>query len=457
MIFSVPSVPCELSAVPVRHSLSGFAIIDLGWEPWHVALRKASTAERYAARRQPCRFTDLITYDAILDRLAGPRVAPPADGSLPWWKPEPPEDLGEKPYEGYGYLEGNKLYVVTHAQLVQRLAQVPGTAAVWTPETAALARPEDVPSLHADVHQHVRQGVRKHAIRAALLTAAMVVVMVVLWLAWDVGFRTIFAVIGVFAAVETLTAVHQLRGTRTFDPMSFPRAREGGRHAAWLLAQPVPHSRWLAGCIIAVAVVGFFADERALAVAGLVKDRVWAEPFRLLTAAMLHVSFLHAWFNVPALFWIGRMVEVHTPRARVGLVFLVSALGGTLLSAAVDPRTSVGASGGILGMVGYLVVMAHRRPEELPEGYGRTLRSVIVGTAALGILGVAFIDNAAHLGGFVAGMALGRVLTGYDVGHEPRWLRAAGWAALAVLTATALATILLIFFDPLGSAAALEP
>jgi hypothetical protein len=73
------------------------------------------------------------------------------------------------------------------------------------------------------------------------------------------------------------------------------------------------------------------------------------------------------------------------------------------------------------------------------------------------VLGASFIDNAAHLGGFAAGVALGRVLADHDEsGREPRGLRAAGWVALGVVTLAALAAILLVFFDPLGSAAALK-
>jgi membrane associated rhomboid family serine protease len=398
----------------------------------------------------------LISYEGILDRLAGgARATLTPDAPVPSWRPEPPEELGEKPAEGaYGYLVGDKRQVSTAEGVAERLAESPGIPAVWTPETAALTRPEDVPSLHAAVHQRMRRALRKAAVGAGVVAAVMAAVVVGLWLVWDVGLGSLFAVIGMIAVVEMLQALGSLHGLRTFDPGIFPRARQAGRHAVWLMARPAPHTQWLAGWLVAVAAVGIVVDDRALAVAGLVKDRVWAEPFRLVTAALLHVHFFHAWMNVPALLWLGRLVEAHTPRARVALVFLVSALGGTLLSAAIDPRTSVGASGGILGLVGYLVVMAHRRPGELPDGFGRVLRSAVAATAALGVLGISFIDNAAHLGGFAAGMALGRAMSSYDEGDEPRWLRAAGWAALGVVTAAALATLLLVFFDPLGSAAA---
>jgi hypothetical protein len=69
------------------------------------------------------------------------------------------------------------------------------------------------------------------------------------------------------------------------------------------------------------------------------------------------------------------------------------------------------------------------------------------GTAVLGVLGFAFIDNAAHAGGLAAGLLAGRALVpaGGDL-PEPAWLRAAGWAALAVVTAVAAFTFALVFY-----------
>lgn len=404
-----------------------------------------------------------MTPEAILGRLAGSARpahpdAPPPD--VPAWKPEPPLEPVEKPDHPYGYrLAGGETRLCSRIELTSQVTENPGVAAVWTPETeGALAHPEDVPWLLAEVRRNVREKARAGAINYTIITVLLAgVTGVALW-QWGLGaFRSLFYLFAVLAAMEAVSHAARLRATGGFGAADFTREREEARYTLWLRGRPATISTWLAGCMVAVTVVAFIPDDRAVAVAGLVKDRVWEEPFRLVTAAVLHVQVFHLWMNALALYYLGRLMEAHASPPRLPLVFLLSALGGSLASAVLHPGASVGASGGILGLVGYMVVLTHRRAHEFPRGYLRRMGLVVGGTALLGALGFAIIDNAAHAGGFVAGLLLGRVLVSAEPNPEPEpaWLRAAGWISMVIVAAAAAMTIILIISDPLGSAAGL--
>ncbi|MCV4726153.1 rhomboid family intramembrane serine protease, partial [Escherichia coli] len=65
--------------------------------------------------------------------------------------------------------------------------------------------------------------------------------------------------------------------------------------------------------------------------------------------------------------------------------------------------TSVGASGGIMGLIGYLAIYGYRRRRQLPPDFLKTMLINIGFIAAFGLIAYEFVDNFAHLGGFVAG------------------------------------------------------
>jgi membrane associated rhomboid family serine protease len=63
--------------------------------------------------------------------------------------------------------------------------------------------------------------------------------------------------------------------------------------------------------------------------------------------------------NGYALYNFGRLMELLANRAHLAIVFLLSAIGGGILSTVLSPEgLSVGASGGIVGLIGYLVIYA---------------------------------------------------------------------------------------------------
>ena len=137
---------------------------------------------------------------------------------------------------------------------------------------------------------------------------------------------------------------------------------------------PVPYYTYiLLGCIAAVFLAQFLtsddpeffsADRYSAFFAGFDKQQFLNghEYWRILTGAAIHSGVLHVGMNSYALYSFGRLIETLSNRAHLAIVFILSALGGGILSLIFLPEaTSVGASGGIVGFLSYLAVYAFRR------------------------------------------------------------------------------------------------
>lgn len=188
----------------------------------------------------------------------------------------------------------------------------------------------------------------------------------------------------------------------------------------------------------------------SVALAGFVKP-FFAEGqyWRILTGAVLHNGIMHIAFNSYALYSFGRLIETLANRAHLAIVFLLSALGGGVLSYIFLPEgISVGASGGILGFLGYMTVYSFKRRNLLPEGF---LKSMLINVGFIAFVGVFLlpnIDNFAHLGGFLVGAIYGLLQIPSDLYKDPRetskTTEIVGFVALGVIILTAIFSILLL-------------
>ena len=130
--------------------------------------------------------------------------------------------------------------------------------------------------------------------------------------------------------------------------------------------------------------------------------------WRLLVAPFLHGGFFHIVLNAWALLQFGIVFEMTFGSMPLLLVWFFSSIAASATSAIfLTDRVSVGASGAIFGIAGALLVMLQK------ARWQRRLRWRLAVWAGLTIiLGFASpeIDNAAHIGGFISGLALGGLL-----------------------------------------------
>ncbi len=133
----------------------------------------------------------------------------------------------------------------------------------------------------------------------------------------------------------------------------------------------------------------------------------------LVTACFLHAGIVHLVFNMLALWQAGPLVERAVGSARMAPMYLLAGAFGNLLSVAYGSLThsanmTVGASGAISGVIAAALVVAWRSRgwrDPVTQAMARWLGFVVVFGVLSNISG-GNIDNAAHIGGGLAGGAI---------------------------------------------------
>lgn len=147
----------------------------------------------------------------------------------------------------------------------------------------------------------------------------------------------------------------------------------------------------------------------------IVNDGEW---FRLFTPMFLHAGVIHFVLNMLALWFIGYAVEQNHGFLNVAILFIVPATGGTIISALFLPEyISVGASGGIFGLIGGCIadIIANWSllfSKELNQGesfkHVKVLIWLMLDILLNVIIGLTpFVDNFTHLGGMIYGLLCG--------------------------------------------------
>jgi membrane associated rhomboid family serine protease len=141
----------------------------------------------------------------------------------------------------------------------------------------------------------------------------------------------------------------------------------------------------------------------------LVPSMVWGgQWWRLVTFNFLHIGLMHLMFNSSALFSIGPQVEAIFGSQKFVFAYVATGIASGIASLLFLPGGTAGASGAIFGLIGLMAVYGYR----LGGSFGRALTRQMLIWAGIGIMFGFFIgaNNVAHVGGFIAGGALGFVL-----------------------------------------------
>ncbi|MFF3449139.1 rhomboid family intramembrane serine protease [Streptomyces sp. NPDC002667] len=171
---------------------------------------------------------------------------------------------------------------------------------------------------------------------------------------------------------------------------------------------------------------------------GLV-DGEW---YRLLTGAFLHLpptggtfGIAHIGMNMFALWNIGRTVEAQLGRVRYLALYLLSALGGSVLVLLIAPdQQTIGASGAIFGVSAAYYVMARRLGADM-AGVNRFMAGLLLWL----VISAGLTSWQGHLGGLLAG---GLVTVAYA--YAPRGSRRALVQAAACVGLLAVLVVLTV-------------
>lgn len=159
------------------------------------------------------------------------------------------------------------------------------------------------------------------------------------------------------------------------------------------------------------------------------------EWWRLITAGFLHGGVFHILMNSWAMLDLSRQVEELYGSWRLIVFYIVGTIGGFVASTYFSQSLSIGASAGLFGLIGVMIALGLRSK----TATGAAIRGMYVRWAIYGLLFGLIpgfrIDNAAHLGGLVAGFAisyLAGIPKDYPTAAD-RWWRVAGGVTLVVV------------------------
>lgn len=176
--------------------------------------------------------------------------------------------------------------------------------------------------------------------------------------------------------------------------------------------------------------------------------------WRVITAAFLHFGIIHLALNMWCLWSLGRLTEKLVGRFATFTLYVITAVGASVLSLSWDPmRVSAGASGAIFGLAGVLIpILYYAKLNLAPEGKHRLLGYVVKFAGINLLYGLKDnIDNMGHLGGLVTGLVIGFFLArGWSLSLEERMLQ-----SRKVLMNSAVAAILI--FAPVARAKSWAP
>jgi membrane associated rhomboid family serine protease len=161
-----------------------------------------------------------------------------------------------------------------------------------------------------------------------------------------------------------------------------------------------------------------------------------AQPWRFVMAVFLHGGLLHIGFNMWVLMDVGPAIEELYGSARYLFIYVVTGIGGYMLSSATG-HFSVGGSGALLGLIGVLLAVTSGRRSIGMQMLRSQIIKWLIYIAILGLV-IRGIDNFAHLGGFITGFALGKIMMDRAPAsvEERKRAYAMGWAAALLVVAS---------------------
>lgn len=216
----------------------------------------------------------------------------------------------------------------------------------------------------------------------------------------------------VFGVIPVLNGVYELLSLRKVSASNFQAESLEIKFDYWVKSQESYSIIAAVGILAFITLIQFSIGlNDSINLAGLVKPKTNdGEYWRLLTSTLLHGNLFHIFFNASAMYVIGKMLIRITSLWHFFIVFLISGLmGGTFSLLFMPDATSVGASGGIMGLIGFILVMSLKL-KSIPRNIVKSMLSSIILIAIIGISATEIIDNAAHGGGLIAGLLLGIIL-----------------------------------------------
>jgi len=339
---------------------------------------------------------------------------------LPAWarKTAFPPHGQSSPYGGIAYEKGKALPCENLEELSQK-AESTALEFVWTPESDHLIAAEEASEIWPAIRKrrlHLAQEDRDDAFHKLKWGSAILAIIlffdyqkgILPWDSMNLGIGFIFLLI--FGLVPWYEAQKSIRlRQQKGDEHRIAEVAES-RFESWLTRQKIFGTFFLLaligvcyliqatamdtgkGIISGILQPSFFSIQKA----GTLKPLPTGESWRLFTGTFLHGNLLHILMNGAGLLYLGRRTEVLVRWPHLFLVYFTSLWLGALFTLNFLPgKPSVGASGGLMGLLGFLLVFESFHKTLVPKPARRRLCAALAVTFLMGVFGYQFIDNMA--------------------------------------------------------------
>nr|WP_290033802.1 rhomboid family intramembrane serine protease [Ligilactobacillus cholophilus] len=146
--------------------------------------------------------------------------------------------------------------------------------------------------------------------------------------------------------------------------------------------------------------------------------------WRLFTAMFLHIGFQHIVLNMVTLYFLGSQIEYIFGSIRFLIIYLISGIGGNIVSFALSPSISAGASTAIFGLFGaYLALGLEFKQNPYIQTVAKQFFILVILNLISDLSGS--IDIWGHIGGLITGFLLAFIVGVPQLGKiksSKRWL-----------------------------------
>ena len=143
----------------------------------------------------------------------------------------------------------------------------------------------------------------------------------------------------------------------------------------------------------------------------VLNEKEW---YRLFTSMFLHSDIEHLFNNMLLLYYIGRLLEEQMGKIRYLFVYFLSGMIAGLFSIGynthiVQPAFCIGASGAVFGLTGAMAVFVLWKQGRMAQ-ISRKQMIIMIVLSLYGGFVETNVDNAAHIGGLLAGAIAALIL-----------------------------------------------
>lgn len=182
-------------------------------------------------------------------------------------------------------------------------------------------------------------------------------------------------------------------------------------------------------------VQGSLRADGALRAAEVADGEVW----RIVSSAFLHGNLIHIGFNMALLWWLGSALEHYAGSLRMAIIYFSAVVWGAAGALQLNPDAlTLGASGGVFGLMGAVLWIEYRERHRLMGGsiWALLVLNLVISFAP-------GISLGGHLGGLAGGLAAAIAISGmgrFSLARDrvPPWAIGAG---VAVLVAGVIASV----------------